>query len=478
MTISLAQQQLTNYLTQIWSFSNQSPIPKITYKLIADKLAVSPPCISKLLAEKENTPKPLKNFKLKYLEEFEKWPEGKKTIERSLSIFDAMYFLGISEKPIRQNTLRPTIEVKQKRLVPTPMEIEAVKKPVLIKTPATRPLLQIAHNPTKKFTRAHAPIAPLAVSYRGHESIKDGQGMLFDHMRFQDLTKFQTRTLMPENAFIKRDATKFFKQALENHPATLLYGEKDENLITYPSNVRECANLGLLIIPGRVKKMEDEPIRLKHEYEIIRGALNRGQPILGICAGSWRLYEQLYIWSRYPESLTADPAALSRWHQGKTIIEVKDHCYNGGMIRLGVDGVQAVCNVQIHNILIKENSLLSKSMTIFGNREVNSVHWKAVNKDNRPENVEICAEAMKCPTISIHTRLRDKMTPQEGIAEAFETVHGTPLLGIQWHPEGYGIQTSHAKLIQYMALAGSAYAVKRQMLRELNANPPALKKHA
>lgn len=359
------------------------------------------------------------------------------------------------------------------------------KKSLPKKTVKVKPLLEVAklgeqkiiNKPDNEFL-SNVIYEPLVISYRGHESSKDGEGMLFDHMRLQDLTKFPTRTLVPENTSVVRNATEVFKNALKVHPSRLLFGERDENLITYPENVQECANLGLLIIPGRAKAVENEPIRLAHEYNIIRGALNRGQPILGICAGSWRLYEQLYMWTKSPNKMNVNAVDLSSWHNlNNTLIDVKDHSYNGGMIRLDANGVQSSYNVQIHDITIKQNSMLNIAMNIFGTETVNSVHWKAVNKDKLPGNVQICAEAMKCPTIHVNTRQGVKMNPQEGIAEAFENVHGVPLLGVQWHPEAYSINTSHAKLINYMVLAGNAYAAKRQMLRDLETNPLVLKTH-
>lgn len=483
MTLSSTQLQLTDYLTQIRNLSCQKPLPQITHTTIAKLLSVSPTCISYLLKKERNSPKPLKNFILKYPTEFAKWPKEESTIKRILSISDALYFLGIPEKialpkllPLKEK-VQPKINVKNKSVsIANTANEPLLLPPNIVKV---KPMMSLKLHETKvvkqpKFRKVQRFTAPLAISYRGHQSIKDGQGMLFDHMRLQDLTKIPTCTLVPENTNIANDATKYFKKALKEHSAALLFGEKDENLITYPSNVQECANLGLLIIPGRVRAIEDEPIRLAHEYKIIRGALNRGQPILGICAGSWRLFEQLFSWTKSPETMAKPSDALSKWHiVNRTLIDVQDHCYNSGMIRLGNNGVKAVNNVQIHDIIIKEGSLLSVSMSMSsGNapkiQTVNSVHWKAVNKDKMPENVEISAEARKCPSIAIKTRQGSKMMPQEETAEAFENMHGAPLLGIQWHPEGYDINMPHAKLIQYMALAGNAYAAKRLVLKELD----------
>ena len=52
----------------------------------------------------------------------------------------------------------------------------------------------------------------------------------------------------------------------------------------------------------------------------------------------------------------------------------------------------------------------------------------------------------------------------------FESNMGAPILGIQWHPEGYNGDGApvHKNLLNYMRLAGDAYAAKRNMLKELS----------
>lgn len=514
MNVTYRQSQLRDYLTQILELSGKKRLPKITQGLVATQLSMSGAGVSVFLHKEQNSPKILKNFIKKYPIEFDRWPKKKKTIERVLLVSDAMYFLGIPVKVAVPKPLNLKIENKRE-IIPSaskkteevknaqdqtksagkkPLAAQAVKVEAAIqskklektkldeqipteKQPKTDP------KPIKKSIKAKIVKAPIAISYRGHQSIKDGQGMLFDHMRLQDLAKFPTRTLVPETENILHDATKFFKSALKNHCAALLFGKEDKNSTIYPSNVQDCADLGLLVIPGRARAIEDEPIRLAHEYKVIREALNRGQPIIGICAGSWRLYEQLYTWTKFPKKLRESAVDLSKWHKKiGTLTDVTDHSYSR-MICLDVNGVKASYNVQIHNIFINKASLLEASMkTPYSlknadrTQTVNSVHWKAVNKDKLPKNIVISAKAIKCSDIHKKTRQGDKMKPQKDIAEAFENVHGAPLLGIQWHPEGYDVNTPHANLIKYMVLAGNAYAAKRKMLIELKSTKLVLKK--
>jgi len=138
--------------------------------------------------------------------------------------------------------------------------------------------------PTAREVLISKPLkTPIAISYRGHLSDKDAGGMLFDHIRFQSITDYPTHALLPEETNLQDTITKLFISALRNHPASLPYGIQNIDMIKHPPFTQSSADLGLLIIPGRVHKIENEPVRLKHEYQVIREALNRGQPLLGIC---------------------------------------------------------------------------------------------------------------------------------------------------------------------------------------------------
>ena len=131
-------------------------------------------------------------------------------------------------------------------------------------------------------------------------------------------------------------------------------------------------------------------------------------------------------------------------------------------------GVHTGYNVQIHDVVIEDNSLLKNAL---GNdvlrMETNSVHSKAVNPQRSPLNVRISAVAKKSPTLNAINR-QGVMEPQEDVVEGFETISGVPVMGIQWHPEAYSRDTSHANMLKYMALAGSAYAAKRRMLNQMD----------
>ncbi len=445
-------EQLHDYITNIIGLSRTFGLPIINQPLVAKRLEVDSSAISKFINRKTKKPhKIMQNFSFKYPLEIVKWPAGKMTIERILNVSDALYFLGIPQGPA---------------VIKTSFHAFANPLPTNRLLPVRIPVPQPFHGQLQ--VQNIVPLAPIVISYRGHESTKDGEGMLFDHMRIQNITKFATVTLMPLGQNNLEATVRHFASALKNYPAALPFGIPDINLTITPPITQNCNNLGLIIIPGRIRKIEDEQIRLNHEYRVIREALNRGQPMIGICAGAWRLYEQMFVWTRYPDSLNMPAATLSNSHRTNgLLVDVVDHTYGGGMIRLGKDTGKAVNNVEIHDVAIVEPSLLKTALGMASNQmRVNSVHWKAVNEAWIPLNTSISARAINNPSIVISTRQEQPMRPQIGSVEAFESHFGAPILGIQWHPEGYNGETPHKNLLKYMALAGNAYAAKRQMLEQ------------
>jgi hypothetical protein len=67
------------------------------------------------------------------------------------------------------------------------------------------------------------------------------------------------------------------------------------------------------------------------------------------------------------------------------------------------------------------------------------------------------------------------MRPEEDSIEAFETKHGAPILGVQWHPEAYShtqskthLASHQQHLIQYMSDAGQAYLNRRLVIAQLS----------
>lgn len=395
--------QLQGYLTQVLKFRDKE-VGRITKIAISKILDVSTSTLRNF--NKAPTKKKLfKNFVKKFPNEATSWPNNSGTIGKVLSKADILFFLG--------RTTPPTL------------------------------------------TTHSLALAPIVISYRGHQSKKDGLGALFDHMTLQRSTQRSTVALYHQDQQVSRPAQARFREALRQHSALLPYGAGH-------AAVTSSNQGGLFVIPGRVRKLADEPCRLAHEKQAIKIARLTGQPMLGICAGSWRIWQ----------------------HMGGSLIQVTDHSYGGGMLRLSKkDGKTVGYNKQVHNIRIEAHSLLELSMKK-GAQElperisVNSVHWKAVDPNSTPSSLQIGAWSERIPGLVIGKRQKNQFyQPQEATPEAFESKFGAPILGIQWHPEGYNHGDSkwdsspHIRLLTYMAKAGDAFAAKRVMLQEFNQRP-------
>lgn len=466
--------QLRDYITQINGLRSNSAALGITQAKIAQLLDVDGSTICRFLSGGVQRPKKLMtNFIEQYSTEFQSWPAGKNTIERVLTVADARFFLRIPtpravvvvNRPAPPKIIRPKVE----------KQIETQPAPSIAKTPT----IKISNRVTAAASSSAAsstiaffpstPRAPIVISYRGHASEKDGQGMLFDHMRLQNITRRPTNVSYPLNR-LRTSAESYFTKALKAAPAALYYGERNADKIKVPSGIDHSYEGGLLVIPGRDRKVEFEPVRLDHEFKIIRQAINRGQPMIGICAGAWRVWEQLIITINNPD--LSGMKLKKKINEVNLLIPVQDHAYRS-MIRLNTIGVKSCNNVMVHLNEVKKDSLLQKFMSkrkdpvsIF---KANSVHWNAVNHKHKPTNITICAKAKKDPKATMLNNQSEIYEPTVCV-EAFESVHGAPILGIQWHPEGYSEgqdgYTQQMNLLQAMAKAGDAYKAKRIMLAE------------
>lgn len=325
-----------------------------------------------------------------------------------------------------------------------------------------------AQKPKKKFTPQKMSQAPIGISYRADG---EGKGAFYDHYTVQRSTKHETRLVRSVNTQSKLHS--FAKAQTFN----LLYGAQDKKTMKKLPFVREGWDeaSGLLFLPGRIRGDEDQD-RKKFEQDIIRKARLQGRPILAVCAGSWRL------WEAY----------------GGTTKEVKDHNYNGGMLRLNEHGT-ITYNVQVHGIKTLPHTLLTSIMGGTPEEEVieavNSVHWLApddsIASPTLPKNkqyhgnikalyglLQVSARALEDEDISLKNRQGEVMAPEEETVEAFETKSGAPTMGILWHAEAYChykegnkiyYHSKHRNILEFMAKAGDAYAARRRMLKEFSA---------
>jgi gamma-glutamyl-gamma-aminobutyrate hydrolase PuuD len=483
--------QLKDYLNQIINVKKQFPSAAITQAKIASLLNVDPSTISRFLSG--NTPQPktlMINFVRSYPEELGKWPRGESTIGRVLTAADVVFFKREGPSPqLLQYT--PATSLIQTPPVATTMPIHHAPIPASssfsfsvplnpaisfsMVDPAITPLQVIPQREHQVMAFRRLQAAPIVISYRGHLTLKDGEGMVFDHSRFQNLTNHPTLALYPEQPEFAQRAKSEFKSALRISTTYLRYGQLTEDGKNNPGEIEFGYTGGLLVIPGRARAVEHEPVRLEHEYRRIREAVNRGQPILAICGGAARLFNQLHMITCQPNALNLSAQEIdATLIRSNSIIKVKDHNYRRGMATLNPDGMNTGYNVMMHLNQVLEDSHLQAFMST--RRETvrefkaNSVHWTAVNPEAISPNFRVNAISKVDPENTKMNSKRQIYNPTPAV-EGFENTHGAPIIGVQWHPESYNSHEMHSaphvNLIQSMAKAGDAYYAKRRMLHEL-----------
>lgn len=200
--------------------------------------------------------------------------------------------------------------------------------------------------------------------------------------------------------------------------------------------------------------------RVAHEKDQLKQAQMTGRPVLGICGGSWRVLE-----SYGGSTLGVQP----KTHQTKK------------MPYLTTKGVVAKVASQ-HGLEVAPHTMLSSVFKDDAGRtpdQVNTAHW-AVAEESSPGRLKgtpmLAPERKPLLTVSArggtsgdppYINRTSKQHAQS--VEAFETRHGAPTMGIQWHPEAYGgnFPPSHIqankRLVSWMAQAGDAYEARRDM---------------
>lgn len=300
--------------------------------------------------------------------------------------------------------------------------------------------------------------APIHIPVRGTADDKDAKGIYFDHYVIQRATGHFSKAVVPAGSVYPFPALNGY---IRQNPYALPYG------IEYSSRMLPLQvtsdDGGLLIIPGRMRDREYDIVREAHENALLRKALLRGQPVLGICAGAWRVWEAL-------RRLEMDPDFSQKMQEG--LAEVYDHSA-ARMMSFSESTGQVVYNIQLHGVKVEADSLLYQMM---GKKsavemDVNSVHWKAPDRKALPSNVRVVAVATKGDVKETRNRHGRVVESELDTVEAFEAVFGAPVIGVQWHLEAYNLKDrgseAHLNILRWMAKVGDVYAQKRKVLVEL-----------
>lgn len=281
--------------------------------------------------------------------------------------------------------------------------------------------------------------AVIGITYRDDGA---GKGAFFDHRTIQLAVEKPTAVL---NSATLPNA---FARHIRENQNLLQFGiHIDKTHFKFPPlHFASDAEIGLIVIPGVSKnsfKTSAYQVRKNEEMTIIKQALYRGQPVLAICGGSWVLYESF----------------------GGTLRHAKGHNYRGGMPRLNANTATPTHNKDLHRLELTGNNTLLQAALQYNDADqhlaVNSVHFRVPNEAHVP--AALCVSAKAIPDAALAPA---NSKAAEKSIEAFETIHGVPVLGIQWHPEAYDANTHHARMLRYMEKAGQRYLNHRQVLAE------------
>lgn len=367
-------------------------------------------------------------------------------------------FLGLQDTAA-SNTKQPkTVKMSKRKREDTPSVFAFFKRQ---KTTKRKKALEEIHT-----TQEAAKKPLIVISYRPD---RDGKGALYDHRAIQVMSQQATAIVREEKTKISK-----FQRKVCDVTFNFTYGKHDDYYArTMPPLIEESGELpGLLIIPGVSSteyKSAEYQARKQFEFNLIEKAKNTGQPIMGICGGSW------VIWEYYGGSITS----------------VVDHSFRSGMPRL-LDTGKVGNNKQIHRIKLQEDAFLLKAALNYDKQNpvlfpVNSVHSYAADHSTLPATFQISALAKQddeLAPLSAHSKTKEKMKPTEDAVEAFESIHGAPILGVQWHPEAYtntADETQYPKnqqhLLHYMAKAGETFKNRQLLNAEFNEHYESVRKN-
>lgn len=314
---------------------------------------------------------------------------------------------------------------------------------------------------TRILSESIASTSYIQVPARGYADDKDAKGIFYDWFVFRRATTHEVRIVVDD---VQKEPFSSLKSYLKVNPYADQLNTNWNTTKLFLKDVLVDTEAGLLVIPGRMRDREYDSGRTTQENFLIRQALKRGQPILAICAGAWRLWEAVH-------QLELDPTYKK--YIPESLISVEGHVYSRMMSFSEATG-KIVYNIGMHEVEIQWDSLLDNALNGKAQKspvrwKVNSVHWKAVDPGKTPALLKVSADSVISETGIVVPRL-GMVFPQGNVVEAFESKAGSPLMGIQWHPEAYNpgqIGSEQLNILRYMAKAGDTYRLKRQVVAEL-----------
>lgn len=405
------------------------------------------------------SPKILRGFKGKYPDEWHKICQP--IVPQAVLPIHPIIELSL---PIQHDSAAPLKTIVIKAANPKEAELASGYTTELERLVAVVRRLPYAPSKISKKGSGKSPDSFVVIPARGYEDEKSSKGTLFDHVTFQRATGTPTAILIADGQVFDNER---FLAHTRDWPVLLKFGKNTNVGKKIPFTSANEENHGLLVIPGRMRDRELDPVRRAHEEKLLQYALRRGQPVLAICAGAWRLWDEC--------------CKLVGTSTKGSVREVVDHAAAKMLTLSGTTG-KVVYNTQIHAIKVIGGSLLACALKVQNQQlpdclDVNSVHSKAVNEATLPILLQVSARSTQgkdtiCQTkngTQRKNRHGKEMQPEIDAVEAFESQWGAPLIGVQWHPEGYCDEQESKQLdiLRFMTKAGEAYCQKRAMLREM-----------
>ncbi|HEY4146939.1 gamma-glutamyl-gamma-aminobutyrate hydrolase family protein [Pinirhizobacter sp.] len=317
-----------------------------------------------------------------------------------------------------------------------------------------------AHNPIKR--------QPITIS---HREDAHGAGAFWDHYTIRSTTGRSTEISHHQGVTPTLQAPG--EQTKGRYKGELPGGRPDSD--THPGK-------GLLFIPGGNYGLDSETPRnrehvpegsaavrhgrrVSHEKELLKQAKLTGRPVLGICGGSWRVLESYGGSTRGVKPKTHQTRIMPYLTTKGVVAKVASE-----------HGVQVQPGTMLSSVFKDDHQLTPD--------KVNTAHW-AVAEEQRPGRLKGVTRIgpEKAPLLTVSARGGTPHDPpylnkpgkvSKQSVEAFESRHGAPVMGIQWHPEAYGTgfpatqSQANKRLLTWMARAGDAYEARRDMTAEFS----------
>ena len=211
---------------------------------------------------------------------------------------------------------------------------------------------------------------------------------------------------------------------------------KDANL-SRETEIADPGEQGSKTAKDNYRKWKEHASRAPYELKLIEIAKTRGIPVLAICAGSWRLLESfggqcrtIKVEIRNQHKASSGPAFALR-HDLE--ITTQTHLSKAGHLepKTGKTWPKMETNKE-------DGSLKPVASTTVRMTDANSTHWASADVNQHGKLVQRSPRTGETLKFMPNPGTLLTTSAKSGsIIEAFETVMGVPMMGIQWHPECY-----------------------------------------